>query len=78
MSVALHQLTGNLVILVLPLVKSIKSGINNMKVSISLPDELVRYCGDRVENLDRLVEVYCKRGATTRTAGNGRSCLLRG
>ena len=36
---------------------SIKSGINNMKVSISLPDELVRYIDDRVENRSRLVEV---------------------
>ncbi|MGB8686199.1 MAG: ribbon-helix-helix domain-containing protein [Microcoleus sp.] len=36
---------------------SIKSGINNMKVSISLPDELVRYIDDRVENRSRLVEL---------------------
>jgi hypothetical protein len=36
---------------------SIKSGINNMKVSISLPDELVRYIDQRVENRSRLVEV---------------------
>lgn len=36
---------------------SIKSGISNMKVSISLPDELVRYIDDRVENRSRLVEV---------------------
>ena len=28
-----------------------------MKVSISLPDELVRYIDDRVENRSRLVEV---------------------
>ena len=28
-----------------------------MKVSISLPDELVRYIGDRLENRSRLVEV---------------------
>ena len=28
-----------------------------MKVSISLPDELVRYIDDRVENRSRLVEL---------------------
>ncbi|WP_377476109.1 MAG: hypothetical protein P2A85_25390 [Microcoleus anatoxicus] len=36
---------------------SIKSGINYMKVSISLPDELVRYIDDRVENRSSLVEL---------------------
>ena len=36
---------------------SIKSGINNMKVSISLPDELVRYIDQRVENRSRLIEL---------------------
>ena len=28
-----------------------------MKVSISLPDELVRYIDDRVENRSRLIEI---------------------
>jgi Arc/MetJ-type ribon-helix-helix transcriptional regulator len=37
-------------------ISGIKSGMNAMKISISLPDELVRYVDERVENRSHLVE----------------------
>ena len=52
----LHNL-GIWSIFLLPLVVLKVAEILSMKVSISLPDELVRYIDQRVENRSRLVEV---------------------